>query len=251
MTRNDPNIEVLAGPERRRRWSATKKVALVAETYEPGVFRRANFQRRLTPSPLDRLRDGPYMRSGAELSRAIGRLDEVRVTDHRAADYRPRAARPGHGTRPLRDRCQGASRGSDAVGAAHGNTARLRVHRGGQGRQKGSAAPPSATSMPPPVVGVGSLARLENRPCAARPSCPVPSPHCRGRDLICGQKYELRSIAISLLPGVTYRIRIVGANLAGWVDDTRSQLAVDAAVHHVTAADPCQKGTKCLLHPAI
>jgi hypothetical protein len=31
------------------------------------------------PSPLDRLRDGPYLRSGAELSRAIGRLDEVRV----------------------------------------------------------------------------------------------------------------------------------------------------------------------------
>jgi hypothetical protein len=36
-------------------------------------------------------------------------------------------------------------------------------------------------------------------------------------------------------------IRIVAANLAGWDDDTRSQLAVDAAVHHVTAADPCQK----------
>ena len=30
------------------------------------------------PSPLDRLRDGPYLRSGAELSRAVGRLDEVR-----------------------------------------------------------------------------------------------------------------------------------------------------------------------------
>ena len=41
------------------------------------------------PSPLDRLRDGPYLRSGAELSRAVSRLDEVRVltlglpaTDH-------------------------------------------------------------------------------------------------------------------------------------------------------------------------
>jgi len=32
------------------------------------------------PSPLDRLRDGPYLRSGAELSRAVGRLDEVGVT---------------------------------------------------------------------------------------------------------------------------------------------------------------------------
>ncbi len=30
------------------------------------------------PSPLDRLRDGPYLRSGAELSRAVERLDEVR-----------------------------------------------------------------------------------------------------------------------------------------------------------------------------
>ncbi len=31
------------------------------------------------PSPLDRLRDGPYLRSGAELSRAVTRLDEVRA----------------------------------------------------------------------------------------------------------------------------------------------------------------------------
>jgi Domain of unknown function (DUF4158)/Tn3 transposase DDE domain len=31
------------------------------------------------PSPLDRLRDGPYLRSGAELSRAVGRLDEMRA----------------------------------------------------------------------------------------------------------------------------------------------------------------------------
>jgi hypothetical protein len=31
------------------------------------------------PSPRDRLRDGPYLRSGAELSRAICRLDEVRA----------------------------------------------------------------------------------------------------------------------------------------------------------------------------
>jgi len=35
------------------------------------------------PSPLDRLRDGPYLRSGAELSRAVGRLDEVRQGDPR------------------------------------------------------------------------------------------------------------------------------------------------------------------------
>ena len=31
------------------------------------------------PSPLDRLRDGPYRRSGTELSRAVARLDEVRL----------------------------------------------------------------------------------------------------------------------------------------------------------------------------
>ena len=31
------------------------------------------------PSPLDRLRDGPYLRSGAELSRAVERLEEVRL----------------------------------------------------------------------------------------------------------------------------------------------------------------------------
>jgi TnpA family transposase len=31
------------------------------------------------PSPLDRLRDGPYLRSSAELARAIERLDEVRL----------------------------------------------------------------------------------------------------------------------------------------------------------------------------
>jgi hypothetical protein len=31
------------------------------------------------PSPLDRLRDGPFMRSGAELIRAVARLDEVRL----------------------------------------------------------------------------------------------------------------------------------------------------------------------------
>ena len=43
------------------------------------------------PSPLDRLRDGPYLRSGAELSRAIGRLDEVRVLtlDLPAIDHVP------------------------------------------------------------------------------------------------------------------------------------------------------------------
>lgn len=37
MTGNNPNIEVLSGPERRRRWSAAEKVAIVAETYEPGM----------------------------------------------------------------------------------------------------------------------------------------------------------------------------------------------------------------------
>ena len=37
MTGNHPKSEVLRGPERRRRWAAAEKVAIVAETYEPGV----------------------------------------------------------------------------------------------------------------------------------------------------------------------------------------------------------------------
>jgi len=37
MTGNNSNTEALAGPERRRRWSAVEKVAIVAETYEPGM----------------------------------------------------------------------------------------------------------------------------------------------------------------------------------------------------------------------
>jgi len=39
------------------------------------------------PSPLDRLRDGPYLRSGAELSRAVGRLDEVAGAEPARASY--------------------------------------------------------------------------------------------------------------------------------------------------------------------
>ena len=30
-------------------------------------------------SPLDRLRDGPYIQSGAEIGRALARLDEIRA----------------------------------------------------------------------------------------------------------------------------------------------------------------------------
>lgn len=37
MTGNNPTVEVLAGPERRRRWSAAEKVTIVAETDEPGM----------------------------------------------------------------------------------------------------------------------------------------------------------------------------------------------------------------------
>ena len=37
MTGNNPKSEVLRGPERRRRWAAAEKIAIVAETYEPGV----------------------------------------------------------------------------------------------------------------------------------------------------------------------------------------------------------------------
>ena len=37
MTGNNAKGEVLHGPERRRRWAAAEKIAIVAETYEPGV----------------------------------------------------------------------------------------------------------------------------------------------------------------------------------------------------------------------
>jgi transposase len=37
MTNTSPPIDILSGPERRRRWTAAEKVAIVNETYEPGV----------------------------------------------------------------------------------------------------------------------------------------------------------------------------------------------------------------------
>ena len=37
MTGNNAKSEVLRGPERRRRWAAAEKIAIVAETHEPGV----------------------------------------------------------------------------------------------------------------------------------------------------------------------------------------------------------------------
>lgn len=36
-TMNMPKSEILTTPERRRRWSATEKLAMVAETSEPGM----------------------------------------------------------------------------------------------------------------------------------------------------------------------------------------------------------------------
>ncbi|MFN7191891.1 MAG: transposase, partial [Rhodospirillales bacterium] len=37
MTGTNVKGELLTGPERRRRWSPSEKVAIVQETYEPGV----------------------------------------------------------------------------------------------------------------------------------------------------------------------------------------------------------------------
>jgi transposase len=37
MTNTNPPIDILSGPERRRRWTAAEKVAIVNETDEPGV----------------------------------------------------------------------------------------------------------------------------------------------------------------------------------------------------------------------
>ena len=37
MTNTNPPIDILSGPERRRCWTAAEKLAIVNETYEPGV----------------------------------------------------------------------------------------------------------------------------------------------------------------------------------------------------------------------
>ncbi len=37
MTGNSIKMEILSGPERRRRWSTAQKLAIVHETYEAGV----------------------------------------------------------------------------------------------------------------------------------------------------------------------------------------------------------------------
>jgi transposase len=37
ITGNNATSEVQRGPERRRRWAATEKIAIVAETYESDV----------------------------------------------------------------------------------------------------------------------------------------------------------------------------------------------------------------------
>ena len=37
MTRSNLQSEVLVGPERRRRWAPTEKLAIVSETYDPGM----------------------------------------------------------------------------------------------------------------------------------------------------------------------------------------------------------------------
>lgn len=37
MTSHIPKIDVLSGPERRRRWSTADKLSIVQETYEPDV----------------------------------------------------------------------------------------------------------------------------------------------------------------------------------------------------------------------
>jgi transposase len=37
MTSHIPHVEILDGPERRRRWTTAEKLEMVQETYEPGV----------------------------------------------------------------------------------------------------------------------------------------------------------------------------------------------------------------------
>jgi transposase len=51
------SLEVLAGPERRRRWSAEQKQAIVAASFEPGaVVRDVARQADVTPSLIYRWR---------------------------------------------------------------------------------------------------------------------------------------------------------------------------------------------------
>jgi hypothetical protein len=61
----------------RRLWRFMSRDVTRAQREQLDALLLAGDGRR--PSPLDRLRDGPYLRSGAELARAIDRLDEVRL----------------------------------------------------------------------------------------------------------------------------------------------------------------------------
>ena len=54
MPSNSPVSEVLTGPVRRRRWAASEKLAIVAETYEPGMT-VSLVARRHGPQPIVRL----------------------------------------------------------------------------------------------------------------------------------------------------------------------------------------------------
>ena len=52
MTGSYPKAEILTGPQRRRRWSVSEKLEIVAETREPGVTVSLVARRRVSPGAL-------------------------------------------------------------------------------------------------------------------------------------------------------------------------------------------------------
>ena len=53
MTSSYPKAEILTGPQRRRRWSVSEKLEIVAETREPGVTVSLGARRRgVSPNQL-------------------------------------------------------------------------------------------------------------------------------------------------------------------------------------------------------
>lgn len=81
MTGNNAKGEVLHGPERRRRWAAAEKIAIVAETYEPGVTVSLVARRHGCAEPGVQL--APAAAQGA-LTAAGSEEEVVPASDYRA-----------------------------------------------------------------------------------------------------------------------------------------------------------------------
>jgi transposase len=82
MTGANPKSEVLSGPERRRRWAAAEKVAIVAETYEAGVTVSLVARRHgIAPNQLFRWRQ---LAAQGALTAAGAEEEVVAASDYRA-----------------------------------------------------------------------------------------------------------------------------------------------------------------------